>query len=81
MMDTFWASVAALVPSAGVGLLFWFAMRKIVRADRDERLALDRMDRERLLAAERPAERPAEPAVEAADDVTARPSAGNEAGR
>lgn len=77
MMDTFWASVAALVPSVGVGLLFWFAMRKIVRADRDERLALDRMDRERLLAAERPAE----PAVEAADDVTARPSAGNEAGR
>lgn len=76
-MDTFWASVAALVPSAGVGLLFWFAMRKIVRADRDERLALDRMDRERLLSAERSAE----PAVQAADDVTAGPSAGNEDGR
>ncbi|MCF4122150.1 hypothetical protein L1785_14305 [Antribacter sp. KLBMP9083] len=74
-MDTFWASVAALVPSAGVGLLFWFAMRKIVRADRDERLALDRMDRERLSA-----ERSAEPAVQPADDGTARPSAGNEAG-
>lgn len=76
-MDTFWASVAALVPSVGVGLLFWFAMRKIVRADRDERLALDRMDRERLLSAERSAE----PAVQAADDVTAGPSAGNEDGR
>ena len=76
-MDTFWAGVAALVPSVGVGLLFWFAMRKIVRADRDERLALDRMDRERLLSAERSAE----PAVQAADDATARPSAGNEPGQ
>ncbi|WP_164545152.1 hypothetical protein [Antribacter gilvus] len=49
-METFWAGAAALVPSAGLGLIFWFVMRKIVRADRDERLALERMDRE---AAER----------------------------
>lgn len=50
-MDTFWAGAAALVPSAGVGLLFWFAMRKIVRADRDERMALERMDAERAALA------------------------------
>lgn len=43
-MSTFWAAVAALVPSVGVGLLFWLAMRKIVRADRNERLALERME-------------------------------------
>lgn len=43
-MDTFWAAIAALVPSVGVGVLFWFAMRKILRADRDERLAIQRMD-------------------------------------
>lgn len=41
-MDTFWAVVAGLVPSIGVGLLFWFAMRKIVRADRNERAAQER---------------------------------------
>jgi predicted permease len=41
-MDTFWAVIAGLVPSIGVGLLFWFVMRKIVRADRNERAALER---------------------------------------
>jgi predicted permease len=46
-MDTFGAIVAGLVPSVGVGLLFWLAMRKIVRADRNEREALERMDAER----------------------------------
>lgn len=46
MVDTFWAAIAALVPSVGVGVLFWFAMRKILRADRDERLAIARMEQE-----------------------------------
>jgi len=40
-MDTFWAVIAGLVPSIGVGLLFWFAMRKIIRADRNERAATE----------------------------------------
>lgn len=43
-MSTFWAIIAGLVPSIGVGLLFWLAMRKIMHADRNEREALDRMD-------------------------------------
>ncbi|WP_344101442.1 hypothetical protein [Myceligenerans crystallogenes] len=43
-MDTFVAVISGLAPSIGVGVLFWFAMRKILRADRDERLALERMD-------------------------------------
>lgn len=76
-MNTFWASAAALVPSAGVGVLFWFAMRKIVRADRDERLALERMDRERAVLAQRSAE----PAAQPADGLSGVPSADNEAGR
>ncbi len=38
--------LAAVIPSIGVGLLFWFAMRSIVNADRTERQALARMDRE-----------------------------------
>ncbi len=37
-------AVVALAPSVGVGLVFWFAMRAIVRADRRERAAIARMD-------------------------------------
>lgn len=37
--------VAALIPPAGVGLLFWFVMRLIVSADRRERAALAELDR------------------------------------
>ena len=39
-------AIGALIPSVGVGLLFWFAMRYIVRADRNERAALARLDAE-----------------------------------
>lgn len=46
MVDTFGAVIAGLIPSLGVGLLFWLAMRKIMHADRDERLALARMEQE-----------------------------------
>jgi hypothetical protein len=44
-------ALAALLPSIGVGLLFWFAIRALVNADRTERQAMARMD-----AAERAAE-------------------------
>jgi predicted permease len=46
-METFGAIIAGLVPSVGVGLLFWLVMRKIIRADRNEREALARLDAER----------------------------------
>lgn len=42
-MDAFWDVVAALVPSLGVGGVFWFAMRAIIRADRRERAAIARL--------------------------------------
>ncbi|SDS16290.1 hypothetical protein SAMN04489860_0939 [Paraoerskovia marina] len=45
-MDSLWPALAALVPSIGVGLLFWFAMRAVIRADRNERLAVARMEAE-----------------------------------
>ncbi|MGO1278558.1 MAG: hypothetical protein ACTMIB_07605 [Cellulosimicrobium funkei] len=32
-----WPTLAALIPSIGVGVLFYVAMRAIVRADRNER--------------------------------------------
>ncbi len=35
---------AALIPSIGVGALFWFAMRSIIQADRRERQAVAELD-------------------------------------
>ena len=51
LMNPLLTALAALLPSIGVGLLFWFAIRALVNADRTERQALARMD-----AAERAAE-------------------------
>ncbi len=39
MGDGFLWEASALIPSIGVGLLFWFVMRAIMRADRGERRA------------------------------------------
>ncbi|MBO9552971.1 hypothetical protein [Cellulomonas sp.] len=50
-MDTLLTALAAIIPSVGVGFLFWLAIRALVNADRTERQALARMD-----AAERAAE-------------------------
>ena len=44
-MDTFWQAAAALVPSIGVGLIFYLVMRFIIRADRNERASLAELDR------------------------------------
>ncbi len=51
-MNPLLTALAALLPSIGVGLLFWFAIRALVNADRTERQAIARMD-----AAERAAAR------------------------
>lgn len=40
-MNDFLAGAGALVPPIGVGLLFWFVMRAVVRADRREREAIE----------------------------------------
>ena len=45
-MNGWVAVLAALLPSAGVGVIFWFAMRAIINADRAERQAIARMDAE-----------------------------------
>ncbi|PFG35261.1 hypothetical protein [Sanguibacter antarcticus] len=44
-MDTFWQVAEALVPSIGVGVIFYIAMRFIIRADRNERANLAELDR------------------------------------
>ena len=46
-MNGWQAVLAALLPSVGVGLIFWFAMRAIIHADRSERQALARMEADR----------------------------------
>lgn len=52
---TWEAVVIGLVPSIGVGLLFWYAMRAVLRADRRERAALAEIDAEQDAAAKRDA--------------------------
>lgn len=49
-MNPLLTALAALLPSIGVGLLFWFAIRALVNADRTERQALARMDAEERIA-------------------------------
>jgi hypothetical protein len=43
-MNGFLLALAALLPSLGVGAIFWYVMRALVNADRNERAALARMD-------------------------------------
>lgn len=45
-MDPILLAIGALIPPAGVGLLFWFVMRGVIQADRRERAALARLDAE-----------------------------------
>ena len=48
-MDSVLAAIGALVPPVGVGVLFWFVLRSMIRADRSERLAVARLDAEETL--------------------------------
>lgn len=38
--------IAVLLPSIGVGLIFWFVMRALFRADRGERRAQEEVNRD-----------------------------------
>jgi len=51
-VSPFLTAVAALVPSVGVGFLFYLAIRALVNADRTERAALARMDAQERSARE-----------------------------
>lgn len=57
MPTDFWGGIIfALTPTVVVGLIFWFIMRMIVRADRDERRAYSRIEaQERARVAAEPA--------------------------
>lgn len=46
-MDDFWANaIWSLAPTVLIGLIFWFVMRSLVRADRNERKAYARIEAE-----------------------------------
>jgi flagellar biosynthesis/type III secretory pathway M-ring protein FliF/YscJ len=56
-MDEFWANaIWSLAPTVLIGLIFWFVMRAIIRADRGERKAFARIEAEERakLGRERP---------------------------
>ncbi|MFC7373669.1 hypothetical protein ACFQS2_14885 [Brachybacterium sp. GCM10030267] len=42
----FWYEAGSLLPPIGAGLLFWFALRAIMRADRREREAERRAEQD-----------------------------------
>ena len=55
-MDDFWVNaIWSLAPTVLIGLLFWFVMRAVLRADRGERDAYTRIEAEER--AKRAAER------------------------
>ncbi|WP_066585613.1 hypothetical protein [Cellulomonas timonensis] len=51
-MNSVTAALAAIVPSIGVGVLFWLTIRALVNADRNERAALARLDAQDATAAQ-----------------------------
>jgi hypothetical protein len=57
-MDEFWANaIWSLAPTVLIGLIFWFVMRAVIHADRNERRAYSRIEAEERakLAEHRPA--------------------------
>lgn len=47
MPDDFWSNaIYSVTPTILVGLIFWFAMRAIIRADRTERKAYSKIEAE-----------------------------------
>jgi hypothetical protein len=46
-LDNYWLNAFwSLAPSVGIGLIFWFIFRAVVRADRSEREAYAKVERE-----------------------------------
>lgn len=47
MIENFWANAAySVIPTILVGLIFWFVMRSIIRADRTERKVYSEIEAE-----------------------------------
>lgn len=74
MGSGFWFEVGALVPSLGVGVLFWFAMKALLNADRREREALRDAEREQARTA---ASTPSAPVSPTTPSSASRPGTGS----
>lgn len=56
LLDDFWGNaVFSVTPTIVVGLIFWFVMRAIVRADRTERRVYSQIEAEERAKADQPA--------------------------
>ena len=44
-MSSLWPYVAALIPSTGIGILFWLVIKNMIEGDRKERLAHSQWER------------------------------------
>jgi hypothetical protein len=66
-MDSLWPYVLAIVPTIGVGTLFYFVIKSILEGDRRERLAQARWEAEqdRLQSAASSVETPERPTRQA----------------
>jgi hypothetical protein len=61
MPDDFWLNALfSVTPTILVGLIFWFALRAILRADRTERSALSKIEAEERAKAGMPPKQPVE---------------------
>ncbi|MFB2583257.1 hypothetical protein ACEXQD_18570 [Herbiconiux sp. P15] len=45
-MNDFWPAIYAVTPTILLGVVFWFIMRSVIRADKSERKALARVEAE-----------------------------------
>lgn len=80
-------AIAALIPSIGVGILFYVLMKAMIGADRKERAAMAKLDRQEAEAAARQSTRDSNPQSnpqsnpesnpESNPDETGRPSDGS----
>jgi flagellar biosynthesis/type III secretory pathway M-ring protein FliF/YscJ len=60
----FWANALySVTPTILVGLIFWFVLRAIIRADRTERSAFAKVEAEERAKAGLPPKEPATPAA------------------
>ncbi len=50
-MPDFWTYAAALLPSIGICYLFYVVIKSLLEGDRNERLAMARLEKERERAA------------------------------
>ncbi|MFC4222564.1 hypothetical protein [Lysinibacter cavernae] len=46
MSDTLLAAIWAITPTLALGVLFWFVIRSIIRSDRNERAAYNKIEAE-----------------------------------